>query len=297
MFPTLPEVPAAQRASARGPLRYEDVCQDGRLLLTSLPHFMGLAVFQGLLVKHALSRHSAHAGVYPILSRLVIEAGAGPVSVGRPVTAEGAFGLAHTVDGDGAVNRLVLNMWAHMTAPAGKTNGPPPPNAGEPLAIGRVFGEHVFTRLFAPPAQRKVTRFEPGPWPEVPLARQDWRPAEALLVLPAGAEPLDAALEPDEQSTVFGLAHTDSNQHVNSLVYPRLFEDAVLRRLAARGRPTSVLGRAVEVAYRKPCFAGQRMRILLQSYVREGLSGAVGTFVLDGEQSARPHTVVRLELG
>jgi hypothetical protein len=83
---------------------------------------------------------------------------------------------------------------------------------------------------------------------------------------------------------------------VNSLVYPRMFEEAALRRLAARGRPTAVLGRAVEIAYRKPCFAGQRMRIWLRAYVRRGEHGAVGTFVPEGEPAARPHAVLRLEL-
>jgi hypothetical protein len=297
MFPTLPEVPPSQRAIAHGPLRYEDVTQDGRLLLTALPHFMGLAVFQKLLVKDELARHNAHAGIVPIVSRLVVQAGPGPVSVTRTVTTEGAFATAHTVDDAGAVNRIVLNMWATMSAPPGRTHGPQPAHAGAPVELGRVFGEHVLTRLLAPPERRRVTRLEPGPWPEVPPLRQEWRLPESLLILPPHAEPLDATLAPDAAPCVFGLMHTDSNQHVNSLVYPRLFEDATLRRLAARGRSTNVLGRTVEIAYRKPCFAGQRMRILLQAYVREGLSGAVGTFVPDDDLTARPHAVVRLELG
>ena len=54
-----------------------------------------------------------------------------------------------------------------------------------------------------------------------------------------------------------GLAHTDANQHVNSLVYPRLFEEAVLRRLATLGKPTALLTRRAEVAFRKPAFAGE----------------------------------------
>jgi hypothetical protein len=297
MFPTLPEIPPEHRATAHGPLRYEDVCQDGRLTLTALPHFMGLSVFQGILVHNDLARHAAHAGIVSILSRLVIEAGPGPVSVRKPVTAVGGFALAHTVDDAGAVNRILLNTWAEMTAPAGRTYGPRPPNAGTPVAIGRVFGEHVFTRLFAPPGARKVTAFDPGPWPAVPPRRQDWRPPEAVLELPAGAEPLDDRLEPDDHAVVFGLVHTDSNQHVNSLVYPRLFEEAVLRRLARRGRATNLLARAVEMAYRKPCFAGQRVRILLQTYVDDGAIGAIGTFVAEEDAGARPHAVARIELG
>jgi hypothetical protein len=61
--------------------------------------------------------------------------------------------------------------------------------------------------------------------------------------------------------TAFGLDHTDSNQHVNSLVYPRLFAEAALRRLAELERPRRLLIRALDIAYRKPSFAGDRVRI------------------------------------
>src|SRR5262249_18859354 len=211
-----------QRATAELPLRYEDVTQDGRLLITALPHFMGQTVFQSLLVKSAASRSHAHAGIFPIMSRLVIEVGGGPVSVRKSVETHGGFEVAHTVDENGQVNRLLLDMWATMSASVSRTNGPRPPNAGERVELGRVFGEHVFTRLFAPPGERKVTRFEDGPWPAVPPARRAWRTPEAILALPEGAEWLEEGFAPDEAPFVFGLAHTDSNQHVNSLVYPRL---------------------------------------------------------------------------
>lgn len=297
MFPAIPDVPPEQRSTSEGPLRYQDVTQDGRLLLTALHHFMGQTVFQTLLVKSEASRHHAHAGIYPIMSRLVIELGGGPVSVRKNVTSDGGFELFHTVDDSGAVNRLLLDMWATMTAPASRTNGPRPPNAGVPVELGRVYGEHVFTRPFGPPAERKVTRFEEGPWPSVPPARRVWRAPEAILGLPEGAAWLQDDFAPDEAPIVFGLAHTDSNQHVNSLVYPRLLEEAALRRLARLGRPTSVLGRFVEIGYRKPCFAGQAFRIVLRAYVRGGASGVVGTFRPEGEPTAKPHAVGRLELG
>lgn len=297
MFPPVPQVPPEQQIITTGPLRYEDVAQDGRLILTALPNFMGLAVFQGLIVRSEAPRVNAHAGIIPILTRLTIEGGDGPVSVRKPVTVAGAYELAHTVDEKGEVNRLLMNTYATLTAPIGRTNPPAPPNAGAPIGVGRVLGQHVFTRLFAPPEQRRVTAFAPGPWPPVPPTRVEWQPPDALLALPAGAAGVDDELLPDEVATVFGLAHSDSNQHVNSLVYPRLFEDAALRRLAARGRELKVLARFVDVVYRKPCFAGQRMRILLRLYERDGRCGAVGTFVPDEDRGARPHVVVRMELG
>jgi hypothetical protein len=296
ILPAIPDVPSDQRALADGPLRYQDVSQDGRLLLTALPHFMGQTVFQSLLVKSAASRQHAHAGILPIMSRLLIEVGPGPVSIRKEVTTQGGFEVAHTVDENGAVNRLLLDMWATMTAPASRTNGPRPANAGEPVDVGRVYGEHVFTRPFAPAGARKVTHFEDGPWPAVPAARRVWRTPEAILALPDGASWLEEDFAPDEAPYVFGLGHTDSNQHVNSLVYPRLLEDAALRRLARLGRSALVLGRSVEIGYRKPCFAGQKVRIFLRGYVRAGVSGVVGFFRPDDDLSARPHAVGRMEL-
>ena len=295
LFPHLPEVPSEQTVTVAGPLRYEDVAQDGRLILASLPHFMGLSVFQGLLVKVPAARANAHAGVHGILTRLAIEGGGGPVSVRKPVTASGGYQLAHALGANGEVDRLLLNTWATMSAVIGKTNPPAPPDAGRPIFVGRVFGEHVFTRPFAPRGERKVTAFVPGDWPTVPPERVIWHPAESYLRLPHHAEPLDEGLLPDDVSIVFGLAHTDSNQHVNSLVYPRLFEEAFVRRLAAHGMDPAVLARAVDTAYRKPCFAGDRMRILLRAYRRGERLGAIGVFVPDDTRDAKPHAVVRLE--
>ena len=295
IFPDLPELPDEQRRAASGPLRYEDVAQDGRLVLTALPHFLGLLVFQPILARNQAARSLARSGIFPIMSRMIIDGGQGPVSVSRLVDGSGGFALAHTVDESGQPNRLLLEMWAEMTAPRARTHGPPPPGAGELIGVGRVYGEHVFTRLFAPPGERKVTRFPPGPWPEVPPARREWRGVDAIVALPDGAVWLEDE-RPDDAPLVFGLAHTDANQHVNSLAYPRLFEDAALRRLARLGRPTTVLARYMEIGYRKPCFAGQSVRIVLRAYLRGERVGVAGWFRPEEDPASRPSAVVRMEV-
>jgi hypothetical protein len=242
-----------------------------------------------------MARAVSKAGIVPILTRLAIQGGGGPISVRRPVTADGRYQLLHTVDAKGEVDRLVMAMWVSMTAPKGRTHSP---EIGEPVWIGKVYAEHVFTRLFAPPEQRKVLSFAlpelaGAGIPAVPPDRYDWRPGEQLLMLPDGAKPLDRSPEPDDHVTVFGVMHTDSNHHVNSLVYPRLFEEAALRRFATHERSAALLARQVEVAYRKPCFAGDKMRIELQAYVdADGAPCAVGTFIpADG---GRPHCWMRM---
>ena len=158
---------------------------------------------------------------------------------------------------------------------------------------GRLFGEHVLTRPFAPPEQRRVQRLDIPGEPPVPAERYESSPLPALLELPPGATPVDDVLELDSAPIAFGLTHTDSNQHVNSLVYPRLFEEAALRRFAARGLPTAVLTRALEMGFRKPAFAGDVLRLALRAFRLGDRLGACGAFVAAAQAgdlaAARPH--------
>jgi hypothetical protein len=289
-YPDEPEVPAEHRGEAETHLRYEDVAQDGRLMLLALPHAIGDVVWRKLLVHHPVARLS-RTGVIPILTRFLVEGGGGPVAVGHAIKSTGRFQLAQA---DGDAGHLMLNMWCAMTAPRGRTYGPPPEHAGEPIAVGRVFAEHVFTRLFAPPRERKVTRFEIEGLPPVPRERYAWRAPEAVLALPPGAEPLDDVLIPDAAPVAFGLNHTDSNQHVNSLVYPRFFIDAALRRFALHGLSTSLLARRLEVAYRKPCFAGQRAKIVLRAFKLGEELGALGYFAPEGAGVDKPFCTLQI---
>jgi acyl-CoA thioesterase FadM len=100
---------------------------------------------------------------------------------------------------------------------------------------------------------------------------------------------------------VFGLVHTDSNMHVNSLVYLRVFEEAALRRFATLGRGASLLGRTLDIAYRKPCFAGQTMRVVQQAFEEQGRLGVAAVLVDEKEAvsdetlaRAKPHAYVRM---
>jgi hypothetical protein len=296
-FPEPPDV--QERAEGESALRYEDVSQDGRVMLLALPHSIGDVIWRKIIAHHPLAK-LGREGIVSVLTRMVLEAAPGPIGVGKPLRADGRFQLAHTVDARGDVDRLMLNMWCTAQAPRGRTFGPPPPGAGEPIAVGRVFAEHVLTRLFAPPAQRKVLSlgqyagFVKVPVPE---ARWQWREHAAVLALPEGAAWLDDDFAADPAEVVFGLTHTDSNQHVNSLVYPRLFQEAALRRLAQKGLSAVVLAERLEIAYRKPCFAGGRARILLRAFVQGDKPGAVGAFVSEAAPLERPHCVISLRFG
>ena len=261
-------------------------------------------MWREVLMHHEARAQLFGAGVAPILTRYVLENGDGPFAVDGPFEAEGSFDLAHGLGPSGEIDRIYLNMWVDVFAPIDRTNMPKPANAGERAVAGRMFAEHVFTRLFAPPDQRKVTSLALPGLPSVPPVRYDAPAPKRLLELPDGATWLDDALVVDDAPIVFGLRHTDSNQHVDSLVYMVLFEEACVRRFAKLGRGTRWLGRELSIAYRKPCFAGQTMRVVLRTFSIGDRIGAVGGFVTEDEAStpealarAVPHAFVRMTLG
>lgn len=301
-------------APAQGPLRlrYEDVAQSGDLVLETVPHALGL-VWQQHMAPLPATPVLQRDGIIPILTHLVVIGGPGPIAVGPPMSATGTHRFAHTVGASGAVDRLLLDIWARVTAPRGRTYGPAPEGAGEPLLVGRVFARHVLSRIWAPPGRRKVVAVEAPGLPPVPLARAAWTPLPSIADPPPAAVALDAGFAVDPAPIVFGRMHTDSNVHVNSLVYPRLFEEAVVRRLAALGRSTDVLSRAVEIGYRKPCFVGDSVRVVLRTFEVERAAGsndlaaivAVGAFVAQGDAGAlagttatpeRVHAYLRMRL-
>lgn len=278
MIPPIPPFrgPGPERGEAELLPRYEDITQDGRLVLTAMMPGLGQAVWRALLGANPALESFRMQGVLPILRRLVLVSEAAPLTVHAPIHYEGTWRLARETDGD----RIFLNMWLDAEAPEGTTFGPPPPVDAPRRRVGRVFAEHVVTRPFAPPAERKVTRLEVPGLLEVP---EDLHPFEAAEALVEGA-----ALE-DGGEVAFGVMHTDSNQHVNSLVYPRLFEEAVLKKTGSKARVAT----RVELRFRKPFFAGDRARIRLR--VGEGGEGteSVGAFYGDAD---KPHCTIAMTL-
>jgi hypothetical protein len=275
--------------------RYEDVTQDGRVRLEAMTASLGV-VWRRSLGHHSLYPACRAQGILPILTRFVIEGEPGPFAVEGKVDVDGRFDMTRTVDERGQIDRLLLVIRAMLTAPRGRTNLPPPPDAGASAKVGTVLAEHVFTRPFALPEQRKVLGIEGVDLPVHALAVQRWPAPQELLELPEGARPIEDALAPEPSPIVFGPAHTDSNQHVNSLVYPRLFEEAILRRLAALGLRTDRLARSVDVRYRKPSFQGDSVRIVLRLYERGARVGAVGVFAEPSGPVDRGRAFLRMEL-
>lgn len=293
MFPASPrpEFPSDQHGKTEGHLRYEDITQDGRLMPIAIPPVLS-GFWRSVLSKHKGAMLAGQQGIVPILTRLTMSALDQRIRVDRMLEADTGFQLAHDVDPNGDVAKLYMLMWSDVRGAAGSIVPRVP--AG-PLALaGTLFAEHVFTRPFGPPAQRRITRFEVPGLPEVPELRYPAPAASTGCDAPDGGVWLDE-LAPDVD-VVFTLDQTDSNQHVNSLVYIRIFIDAVNRRLAATGRPLGVRTKAIDVAYRKPCFAGDRVRCSLRLFEAGGVLGAAG-FIAGPGEDAKPRCYVRITVG
>jgi hypothetical protein len=294
--PAMPAFPPDQAFTSPLFPRYEDCTQDGRLNTLAIPPALA-TMWHARHARDAGARQSRASGLLPLLTRMTVTSFERPVRVNRPFEAATGFLHAHDRDASGEVSKLFLNVWAGVHGrphlPAAQRGEP----GGRDLVLaGEAFAEHTFTRPFAPPDQRRVTSFAgiEGA-PEVPELRYHQPSPASAAEAPDGASWLDE-LAADPVETAFLIDHTDANQHVNSLVYVRLFLEASGRRLAAAGPTGRLRTRAFDIAYRKPSFAGDRVRAHMRRFAFGELVGCAGFLAAAGEE-ARPRCYVRVLYG
>jgi hypothetical protein len=282
--------------TARFATRYEDLSQDGHVKLTVLAAALGRACFAQVWAKHPLS--GIHRdGVLPILGRLVLEIEPLASRLLGTLEGRGRITLAHERDEHERVHALFLNTTADVFASPQRGHVSASGDPHKLVRVGRAFGEHIFTRPHAPKAERKVLGFNVPGYPAVPAERYKRPKLTQTIAVPDRARALEDAWAPDPCPWVFGMSHTDSNQHVNSLVYVRMFEDAAIRRFAQLGRNSAVLAHKVEIQYRKPCFAGEQLTCMLQAYESPAGDGVVGYLGSEGSPIERAHCAVRMQFG
>jgi hypothetical protein len=295
--PPAPAFPSDQTTTTEHYLRYEDCTQDGRLTAIALPQSLA-TLWQTVDVEHPGARNSIATGVLPILTRLTVTSYDQPIRMDRPVESVAGFELAHDRDAAGSVSRLFMNVWADVRGLAGLAGTPTPPSDGTRELAGRAFAEHTFTRLFASPDQRRVTSLAGiAGYPELPPMRY-LQPAPASAAEAPDGATWQGELAADTVDTMFTLDQSDANQHVNSLVYIRCFLDAFQRRLAAGSFPAAVRSKAVDIAYRKPCFVGDRVRAHIRLFTHGDHIGGAGFLAAAGQgEAARPYCYLRVLFG
>lgn len=269
-FPPGPELPENDAGEETSPLRYDDVTQDGRVRLEASWRPMGRQLWSRPEPSRVLGK--LEHGVSTVLARVMMESSEIRVAPRAPVRTQVRFRFEHTVDKGGAPNRILLNTWTESTVRD---------DDGVAVLLGRSYGQRVFQRIEGPPRERTITRLE-GLSDGVPAHRSDWEPVLSLLELPHGAEPLDPKPRLDSTRVVFGLSHTDGNQHVNFLAYPKLVEQAALGRFVDLGVGARLIARRVELGYRIPAFAGDILRVAVQAFRMDDAYGVIAAFVEPG---------------
>lgn len=274
-LPDMPESAHVFHAEEALPLRYDDVCQDGRLMLTGMPHAL-TSVWRACVRQFPLSG-ARSAGVIPILAQLWVRGTDARIHVGKPARSVGTGVFTHVKASDGSAQRILLDMRASIYGITGSVLGPQ--SEGEEVLVGEVFARHVLTKLFAPPGQRRVRELDIEGMAPVPPTEVLWHSPESMMAVPDEVSWLEPSAESAALQPLFGLQHTDSNQHVNSLAYPRLFEEAAQLRFSERELQGQTVAREVAVNFRRPFFAGQRSRVDLRAFENREGRGCVGAFI------------------
>jgi hypothetical protein len=259
-------------------LRYDDLVQDGRIRLESAWRPTGRALWSHPSLAKIF--RSMGPSITTVLSRVALQATDAVLAPRAPVTTSVRYHFEHTVDAAGDVDRLLFSTW--LTARSLGKDG------AEKLAA-RAYGERVFTDLSAPPGKHLVKRLSGFGESGIPEHRGAWAKVTSLLELPRGATPVDDAPRLDPGRVVFGITHTDLNQHVNFNMYVRAIEQAALARFHDLGRGAKLVSRAAELGYRKPSFAGEVVRIAVRAFELGGDVGVVAAVVDDdGGPAERP---------
>lgn len=259
-------------------LRREDVSQEGRLRVEALPVALGALLWDRILPKGPIGPQLRADGIQPFLTRLVGLGGEGPVAV-APARVCVRWRLARVEDDDGEVERIVALAWFEVHGSRARGPGPHPEGGGESTRAGRWFAEYTLTRPRAPPAQRVVRGLRVPGVSTAALGRYAVDAPGALAALPRGATVLDPHAVPDPADGVFGVDDTDGDRRVNVAAVVRTLRAAALRRLLQVGHPGPHALGELEIAFRRPIFAGGAARIALRAFgvgARVGVSADLG---------------------
>ena len=298
--PPAPVFPPDQASTNDHHPRYEDCTQDGRLNTLAIPPSLA-TTWNAREARYPAIRQARSRGLVSLLTRLTVVSFDAPVRVNRPFEVTGGFQLAHDRDASDAVSKLFMNVWPQIRGrPHLPREGWDAARASSQSAqlvlAGQAFTEHTYTRPFGPPDQRRVTSLAGVEGlPAVPEVRYHQPAPSSAADAPEGASWIDE-LAPDPVDTMFTLDQTDANQHVNSLIYVRVFLAAMQRRLASGGHPARLRSKEFDIAYRKPCFVGERIRAHIRMFRHGDQIGGAGFLAADGEEE-RPRCYVRAVYG
>jgi hypothetical protein len=268
------------RSRYRQTVLFPDLTERLALRLSSIVTYTARAHFGVWHKKMGGQDFTDPAGVFTPLVVVELEVTDVPVTPWQPFLVRGETNLAKTVDGGGAVHRLIREGRHSVYDLAGEL-------------VGRAKLTNVLTRYDPDPARRRVTSLPP-----------EWRmgaaPSRVTTLLDVGAlvpadRPPDFA---EERERVWHYGHTDANRHVNSMEYLRSMEAFVADALHGAGQDLRRLYFArARIVYRKPCFRGDGYRRVAWRRGEDGLVVAGAFRKAADPPEARPAVAVELTMG
>lgn len=245
-------------------------------------------------------------GIVPIMFLVEFEAGPMRLAFGRPINNDYRIGfLRHVGEGGrdgGRRERLVMVFSSTLTA-HGSTGDSAnlgfEPEKGPLLTAGKARVLQLMTRPMEPPGRRDVAELPGGLGG---LREQPWEgpfPSRESLeeIAPGFREE-----EPDqwgERLSVWGLANTDINQHVNVEEYISAMEDQFTRQVFAAGLPVARhRSTAAKLLFRKPFFPGDAFATRGRLFVKGDTTvflGGVHRLDSQGRAEEQPGVVARFE--
>jgi len=242
-MPRVSRAPADRviRTKLREVLHFPDLTERLALRLAAVPRYTARSHF-GPWLRIFRPDLAGFTGIFMPLVYIELETSDVATAPNAAVQVRGESYLARTLRPDGEVRHLVREG-RHAVHDA----------RGALIASSRLV--NVFTRYDADPARRRVTELPAELGGSVP-ARITEVPGLDDLV-PRGRRPDFEA----DRTHVWHYGQTDPNRHVNGVAYLRVLEDWTADVLADAGQDVGrVFAQRARVAYRKPCFRGERYR-------------------------------------
>lgn len=234
--------------SEEQPILFEDLTERCALKLTSLLRVGGEVHYR--LFERAVFDHSFRkaTGLASIIYRMELEATDTPLVLGSPATVYASVEPGHSGSDDRTriISRGTVLIFGRSL------------ESREPVPAAKAEIHHVFTRPFAPPAERRVTRLDPrlGFNRSLPEREIEFIDPDTLLDAPEGFDRLDEE-DGEREPHYWPYSNTDPNQHVHAMDYVGFAMTYATDRLARCERaPTRYFFNRARIVYRRPFFTG-----------------------------------------
>jgi len=267
------------RTRLREVVHFPDLTERLALRLAAVPRYTARSHFGPWLRIFGRPDFANLTGIFMPLAYVELETSDLATTPNAALVVRGESYLARTQRPDGGVRHLVREG-RHAVHGSDETL----------LASARLV--NVFTRYDPDPARRRVT--------ELPAELGGGVPSR-LTEVPGLDDLVPAARRPDFEGNgthVWHYGQTDPNRHVNGVAYLRVLEAWTAEVLADAGQDVGrIFAQRARIAYRKPCFRGERYRCVAWMVAESPLTVVAAVEKADDPPATPPAVAAELRFG